>query len=126
MLILPNPRTYTHMNQKQNQTLNQLDEEGVLLNGDELSDDIGKNEPMFIDPWGHPILYYKASPSSRRIVGFNDKRGIYWQEDNAVITGSADGLVSGLDGLDFGAGADEHRDLGATAGWGIAYDWLDC
>jgi len=88
-------------------SINELDEDGVVVNGDDLGDDIAKDEPMFVDPWNHPILYYKASPSSRRMTGFNKKRGVYWQEDNAVITGSEGGLLSGLDGLDFGAGVQE-------------------
>lgn len=89
-------------------SINELDEEGVVLNADDVADDVAKDEPMFVDPWGHPILYYKASPSSRRITGFNQNRGIYWQEDNAVITGSEGGLID-TEGLDFGAGGDEHN-----------------
>ncbi len=65
--------------------------------------DIAVNERMFMDPWDHPILYYKANPTALRMAGAQAKPGIYWQEDNGVITGTAEGLYTD-DGLDFGQG----------------------
>src|SRR5262249_2061548 len=66
-----------------------------------------KNQAVFVDAWDHPILYYKASPSSLLMISDASKRtpGIYWQEDNSIITGSDSSIASGDRGLDFGPGA---------------------
>jgi len=90
------------------ETLQDLINEGKLLNPP-TSADIAVNERMFMDPWDHPILYYKASPTNLRMTAKTDdsppKPGIYWQEDNGIITGTDKGLFSD-DGLDFGQGKD--------------------
>jgi type II secretory pathway pseudopilin PulG len=69
--------------------------------------DVAVNERMFMDPWDHPILYYKASPTNLRMTSKTDasppKPGIYWQEDNGIITGTDKGLFRD-EGLDFGQG----------------------
>jgi len=65
------------------------------------------NERMFLDPWDHPILYYRANPSLIRMTAGNDKPGIYWQEDNSILTGSVDGAESDL-GVDFGQGVENN------------------
>ncbi len=65
---------------------------------------------LFIDPWDHPILYYKATPSATVMVnqqaaaGPNNPRGIYRQQDNGVITGSKLGGNYAPRGIDFGPG----------------------
>lgn len=89
-------------------TLRQMDEEGVVLNLSEGPNDIAIDELMFVDPWDTPILYYRASAASRRIVADVSKTGagragIYWQEDNGLITGTGTGKYTAL-GLDFGPG----------------------
>jgi prepilin-type N-terminal cleavage/methylation domain-containing protein len=62
------------------------------------------DEPMLVDPWQTPVLYYRANKSASRAVGNATKSGVYWLEDNGLITGvSGDGLYSS-DGVDFGSG----------------------
>ena len=71
---------------------------------------------MIMDPWDTPILYYKANRAAQRMVSSSDSQkgpGIYSQEDNAIITGSVDGVVTET-GLDFGAG--KVQSPGAAAG----------
>ena len=60
-------------------------------------------QPLFVDPWDRPILYYKANRVARRMIATSEKPGIYWQDDNGVITGSQNGLTD-YDGIDFGSG----------------------
>ncbi len=85
-------------------SMTELVDDGVIVNEGYVTSSLAVDEPMFLDAWDHPILYYKANSSARYLVGDADKRGIYWQEDNAIITGS-DGTAGSLDGLDFGQGA---------------------
>lgn len=61
------------------------------------------DEPMFMDPFNTPILYYRANRSAPRAVGNAQRSGIFWQEDNGLITGVSQGLFSS-EGVDFGAG----------------------
>jgi prepilin-type N-terminal cleavage/methylation domain-containing protein len=84
-------------------SLRQLDLEGTILNlaAANTNGDLTLNERMFVDPWGTPILYYKANTAARQIVYDDDAPGIYQQEDNGIITGT-DGTTD--PGLDFGAG----------------------
>ena len=58
---------------------------------------------MFLDPWGTPILYYRANRSAFRLVSTAEIPGIFRQEDNGVITGTEKGLSVDV-GVDFGAG----------------------
>jgi len=82
------------------ETIEDLVNEGKVLN---LSNpgDLAMKERMFMDPWDHPILYYRASPTSLCMVSTNgapcNGRGIYWQEDNGIITGTDNngGWISG-------------------------------
>ncbi|MFH1111168.1 MAG: prepilin-type N-terminal cleavage/methylation domain-containing protein [Planctomycetota bacterium] len=92
-------------------TLQELADKGTILNLAALeggSPKIASGQRVFTDPWDHPILYYKANPTALRMTGASGKPGIYWQEDNAIITGSAEGLLGEVKGLDFGASTDEH------------------
>jgi prepilin-type N-terminal cleavage/methylation domain-containing protein len=84
-------------------SLMQLDLEGTVLNLAAANTDgnLAVNERMFVDPWGTPILYYRANTAARPIVYDDDTPGIYRQEDNGIITGT-DGTANL--GLDFGAG----------------------
>jgi prepilin-type N-terminal cleavage/methylation domain-containing protein len=47
--------------------------------------------PMYLDGFGHPILYYKADTAGRQMVGLDranyggNNRGIYWYEDNQTL-----------------------------------------
>ena len=86
------------------ESLQQQINEGKVLNPP-TSTDIAMNEGMFMDPWDHPILYYKANPTSLRMIGAKDKPGVFWQEDNGVITGTDKGLYTDS-GVDFGQGKD--------------------
>lgn len=81
-----------------------LGDNGVILNLD-CTPHIACDEAVFVDSWDHPILYYKSSRSSRRMVAdaSGPVAGIYRQEDNGVITGTANGTMD-LEGLDFGPG----------------------
>ncbi len=100
-------------------TLKKLEEEGhvAALNAQSVSNEETYDEPVFVDPWDRPILYYRANPSARLIVSGGDARapGIYRQEDNAVITGSAGGANVTLPGIDFGAGRTPRGNLHGLA-----------
>ena len=94
-------------------TLRKLAETGTIANWDDTStaDSGTADQPFFADRWGLPILYYRAIPSLILMVGDGQqKRGVYAQEDNGVITGSdADGYVA--IGVDFGPGPNERDRL---------------
>ncbi len=84
-------------------SLNQLRDAGAIVSSFEQN--VGVDELMFIDAWDRPILYYRASPSNLAMIGSQAVRGIYWQEDNALITGTQNGLLPTEPGVDFGAAA---------------------
>ncbi len=87
-------------------SIQELADKGVVVNPDILDQNVAKNERVFLDPWDHPILYYKANASALRMTGASGKPpGIYWQEDNGIITGS-DSSLRGDPGLDFGQGTE--------------------
>jgi prepilin-type N-terminal cleavage/methylation domain-containing protein len=69
---------------------------------------VAQDEPVFTDPWGTPILYYRASRASLRLVATPDASGIYRQEDNGIITGTDTGTYAN-DGVDFGHGMVDGR-----------------
>ncbi len=88
-------------------SLDALDPEGL--------DDVDKaavDEPMFVDSFEMPILYYRANRSLYRmttnLAGANEP-GIYRQQDNALITGAEDGGGTAYAGLDFGPGEVDGR-----------------
>ncbi len=86
--------------------LNELVEKGGIVGPSEATtgaDFIKANLPVFLDAWDRPILYYKASPGSTRMMADGASPGIYRQQDNAIITGTIDGGMEEA-GLDFGAG----------------------
>jgi hypothetical protein len=87
-------------------SLRQLEEKGKILNLADAPNDVAREEPMFTDPWETPILYYRATPGSNRMIGKQGAAGIYWQEDNAIITGTEETTLSvgAMEGLDFGPG----------------------
>lgn len=87
--------------------LNELAEKGGIVGpGDPMSIDfIRAKLSVFLDSWDRPILYYKASPGSTRLLPSASAPGIYRQEDNAIITGTVLGeLGVQEEGLDFGSG----------------------
>ena len=100
------------------ETLKDLVEEGGILNldCDSPPNNIACSERMFMDPWDMPILYYRANSASFRITGNsgggggpgNVQSGIYWQEDNGIITGTDAGQYTN-GGFDFGAGKVDGR-----------------
>ena len=57
-------------------------------------------QPLFVDPWDRPILYYRANQAAQRMLGEAGAPGTYQQRDNGLIAGSGGNLV----GIDFGAG----------------------
>ncbi len=83
-------------------SLKELEDKGAVLNVDSAADKIATEERVFLDAWDHPILYYRANSSAVPMVGESGKPGVFWQEDNSIITGS-DGLYS-HEGMDFGQG----------------------
>jgi type II secretory pathway pseudopilin PulG len=94
-------------------SLRQLDEKGAILNLDAAPADVALDELLFLDPWGTPILYYRARRASQRIVADTGATGgaaagIYRQEDNGIITGTGTGTYR-ADGLDFGPGKENGR-----------------
>ncbi|UCC32618.1 MAG: prepilin-type N-terminal cleavage/methylation domain-containing protein [Phycisphaerales bacterium] len=70
---------------------------------------ITANERVFLDPWGTPILYYKANPASLLMTTSADASGIYSQEDNGIITGTKEGPLT-IEGLNFGSGKIRDKD----------------
>ncbi len=99
---------YVDENMKKSaESLRKLCEEGKLLHWADCQsppNQIAGEELMFMDPWDHPILYYKASPTAIRMTGSTGKPGVYWQEDNGIITGTDSDAVPKDGGLDFGQG----------------------
>ncbi len=70
---------------------------------------LGKDELLFMDPWDHPILYYRANSHNIRMTtapgtGQSAASGIYRQEDNGIITGTNNDGSPQSEGLDFGSG----------------------
>ncbi|RME38870.1 MAG: type II secretion system protein [Planctomycetota bacterium] len=94
-------------------SLQQLADDGVLLNLDEAdtNSDLDRDDPLFVDSWGRPILYYRARRGAARMVYdvANNKPGIYRQADNNIITGSDAGEPSTFAGMDFGDGLSNDR-----------------
>ncbi len=90
-------------------TLGDLQDSGVIVSWDYagVSNTGTRNQYLFVDPWGQPILYYRARRAAEFMVtpGPNDEHGIYSPLDNAIITGSEPS--DGLRGIDFGASIDE-------------------
>ncbi len=88
-------------------SLAELIDKGLVLNLDCAAPprSTACEEAMFTDPWGTPILYYRASSASVRIVAeeTSNKPGIFRQEDNGIITGTEGGTLA-AEGIDFGAG----------------------
>jgi hypothetical protein len=104
---------YVDEKMKENaKTLQELADKGsILTNLEAISPKIASGQRVFTDPWDHPILYYKANPTALRMTGAPGtppKPGIFWQEDNAIITGTENGVLPEDKGLDFGASTDEH------------------
>ncbi len=86
-------------------SLTELDEAGkIAVLPESIDPDTTMKQPLFVDPWDQPILYYKANPVARRMIASESKPGIYWQEDNSIITGSQNGQLDS-EGIDFGAGS---------------------
>lgn len=57
---------------------------------------------FFIDSWERPLLYYKANPSGKRIIATaSNPNGVFWQEDNGVITGSFNGARGKMKPVEF-------------------------
>ncbi len=83
-------------------SLQVLMDEGDIVNVPEPTD-VALNEPMFLDSWDRPILYYKANSSSLKMVTSDTGRGTYTQEDNGIITGTTMGATP-YTGIDFGPG----------------------
>jgi len=69
-------------------------------------------QPLFVDPWERPILYYRANKAGKRMLWDSNTPGVYRHKDNEIITGSKQG---GLKGIDFGGG--EQLVGGAPAGF---------
>lgn len=86
-------------------TLEDLEDSGAILNLNKPSSP-GANtykQPLFVDPWDKPVLYYKANPAARLMLFTDsnpDKPGIYHHDDNGLITGNG----SDFEGVDFGQG----------------------
>jgi type II secretory pathway pseudopilin PulG len=95
-------------------TLKQLEEEGHIaaLNQSSVTNEETYDEPVFIDAWERPILYYRANPSAKFMITGPQAPGIYRQDDNAVITGGRLGTMGlNLPGIDFGAARNARGDL---------------
>lgn len=99
-----------NMKTRNSRTLQQLEERGVIALWPEKDDKTAKLN-LFVDRWDRPILYYRANRGGKFMIQGDSKPGIYRQEDNAVITGSANGKLT-LKGIDFGGSA---QDPGSNA-----------
>lgn len=94
------------MKEKSVRSLAQLDEDDVIAfwgDGPGQGGNPTRQQKLFIDAWSLPILYYKANAGTNRMIWTVETPGIYRQEDNGIITGSAVGQLS-YKGIDFGAG----------------------
>lgn len=89
-------------------TLQGLVDDGKIVAWDPSITPSTGDELVFLDPWDHPVLYYRANKAARFMTGGpNGEPGVYRQEDNAIITGSNGGQLNST-GADFGSGGDEH------------------
>ncbi len=100
--------------QERMKSLNNLANEGLVLNPGDAPDETAKDELLFIDPFGSPILYYRANRAAIRMVSAQAVQGIFRQEDNGLITGTVNGTFGfSAEGLDFGRGkvGDYYHDI---------------
>ncbi|MHC4698352.1 MAG: type II secretion system protein [Planctomycetota bacterium] len=89
------------MREKHVRTLNELDETGMIAFWTPPPTPDTVNLPLFVDPWDRPILYYRANRGVNLMTGTVGTRGIYYQGDNGLITGTDEGSYVGID---FGPG----------------------
>ena len=54
-------------------------------------------QPLFVDPWERPILYYRANKAGGLMLWDGPAPGIYRHRDNEIITGSNPGSLKGMD-----------------------------
>lgn len=106
--------------QNKARTMSELVGEGSLLAGvNSIETETTQDLPMFVDPWGQPILYYKANSAARQMVTGDERRGTYTQEDNGLITGTINSSNNKTyAGLDFGGSTIDgtrHRIADATS-----------
>jgi hypothetical protein len=97
---------------EQAKSFTDLEDKNVILNLDRAPDDFASEEKLFVDPWDTPILYYRANPATLRMTydPATERPGIYWQDDNAIITGTdADASGRSFEGFDFGPGKVNER-----------------
>ena len=75
---------------EQAKTLRELVDTGKIVNWDsQFENTATADQFVFVDPWDHPILYYKANKAALTMTtGADEAPGTYRQEDNAIITGS--------------------------------------
>ncbi|MFQ5591513.1 MAG: type II secretion system protein [Phycisphaerae bacterium] len=90
-----------NMREKHVRALGELEDTGVITQWTAPNTPETRRLPLFVDPWDRPILYYRANTGAKMMIGTAAKRGIYYQDDNALITGSTD---VGESGIDFGYG----------------------
>ncbi len=75
-----------------------------------------QQQPVFVDTWGFPILYYVANPTQaarpRAAIAAMDytTSGIYTMKDNGLFTGQCQGTMCQLPPWDLGDG--DHHNLG--------------
>lgn len=101
------------MKSKRVRTLEELKNRGVALGWDVQFDGWGPTRKLsfFVDAWDRPILYYRANRAGRHMVDArnNNRVGVYRQDDNGIFTGSVNGAMTKIDGVDFGKGARPNR-----------------
>jgi prepilin-type N-terminal cleavage/methylation domain-containing protein len=86
-------------------SLNDLQGAGVVANLNvERSTEESYNEPLFVDPWDRPILYYRANPAARPMIATANAPGVYRVEDNGLISGAYRSTIKDFSGIDFGPG----------------------
>ncbi|HEY3242390.1 MAG TPA: prepilin-type N-terminal cleavage/methylation domain-containing protein [Phycisphaerae bacterium] len=105
-------------------TFKHLTDERRILNGEAVLTDSGFFVPMgnqatLVDPWDHPMLYYRAKRTAKYMVtgmptglgggGVGVQPGTYDQRDNILITGFVPGTgvppgTPTWHGMDFGGG----------------------
>lgn len=86
----------------------------------QMTDETTGVQPVILDAFGYPILYYRANPlraqnpSAAMATRYADGGGVYNMADNALFTGLCQGAACEFPWWDFGGGEHPLKDFGPT------------